>query len=73
MTKSNNILLVLSIVLLLISAFGTFTLLSNITFETPPAEVPKTIQTGEIRLSILPDPGSDSATGYVGLTILPEE
>lgn len=72
MVKSNNFLLVLTMVLLLISVIGTFTMLSKITFETTPAENPG-VKNGEITFEIYPDPGSASGTGYMTLTIEAEE
>lgn len=72
MAKSNNVLLVLTIMLLLVSLFGTFALLSNIVFEITPAEGPPATQKGEIKLEILPEPGSMSTTGQIGLEILSE-
>jgi hypothetical protein len=73
MVGSNNVLLVLTILMLLVSIFGTLTLLNNITFVTPPVKPPSAIQRGEIGFTVLPEPGSDSAIGYIGLTVLPEE
>ncbi len=73
MVKSNNILFILAIVLLLVSVFGTFALLNSINFVTIPAKGPQTTQQGEIKLTILPGPGSMSTTGYIGVNILPEE
>jgi hypothetical protein len=70
MAKVNNLVLALTIVLLFISLVGTFTLLGNINFETP--GVPGGVQQGQVKVSILPEPGSDAATGFVGFKVLPE-
>ena len=72
MAKSNNVLLVLTVVLLLVPLFTTFTLLSNITFEAPPAGPSPAIQHGYIGVTILPE-SHDSATGEISVKILPEE
>lgn len=69
MAKSNNVLLALTVVLLLVSLFGTFALMNSITFKTPPAGPSPGIQQGEIKLGILPEPSYDSTTGYIGLEI----
>ena len=69
MAKVNNMVLVLTVLLLVISLFGTFMLMSNISFETPGGPVGQ----GEVKFGVLPEPGQDADTGYVGFKILPEE
>lgn len=74
MAKSNNMLLVLTVLLLLVSLVSlvmTFTLMNKMTFEAPPAGPSPAIQHGYIGLTILPE-SHDSGTGYIGVEILPE-
>ena len=72
MAKVNNMLLVLTILLLIISLIGTFTLLSKVTFETPGGG-PSNTKHGEVKFRILPETEviDGSATGYVALTVEP--
>lgn len=74
MAKSNNIILVLAIVLLLVSLFGTFTLLGKINFETPSEPSPG-VQKGEVKFVVLPipEPSSMSTTGHIGFVVNLEE
>lgn len=74
MAKSNNMVFILAVVLLLVSVFGAFVLLSSVTFVTPPVVGPQTTQHGELKLTILPDrQTSMSTTGYLGFEIPPGE
>lgn len=70
MVETKNVLFALSAILLVISLFGTYVVLTPI--DTSPSEAPRSVQKGKVKLNILPDPGSDSVTGKVVLAILPE-
>jgi hypothetical protein len=72
MAKSNNMLLVLAIALLIVSLFGTVAILNSVGMANVPVTKPSTIQQGQVKLEIVPDAGADAATGYVTLNILPE-
>jgi hypothetical protein len=70
---SNNILLVLTLLLVLVSLFGTVTLLNNIEFTQYPDGGSPTVKNGEVKIEILPEPTkSMSTTGYMSVKILPE-
>jgi len=71
MAKNNNIILVLTLLLLLVSVFGTLSLMNKITFESPRSS--PAVERGEIKVEVIPEPGSDSMTGQIALTILPRE
>ena len=68
MAKVNNLLLVLTILLLFISIFGTVALMDITRFEGP-VKQPSNIAKGELKLKIEPGPGSDSVTGRIALNI----
>ena len=68
MAKMNNLLLVLTILLLLISIFGTVALMDVTSFEGP-VKQPSNVAKGELKLTIEPGPGSDSVTGRILLDI----
>jgi len=72
MEEANNIILVLSVLLLIISVVGTALLLEKISVGTTVPTV-QTTQRGEVKLTILPPPNSVSTTGHIGLNILPGE
>lgn len=72
MAKSNNMLLVLAIALLIVSLFGTVAILNSVGMANVPITKTSTIQQGQIKLEIVPGAGSDAATGHVALSILPE-
>ena len=71
MERVNNLVVALTIVLLIISLFGTFTLIGKINFVQP-AHSPTNVQTGKVGFQIT-EPGTISLTGHVGLEVLPEE
>jgi hypothetical protein len=73
MAKSNNMVLVLVVVLLAISVLGTVLIVSSMPFEGSPSSGQASTTTGKVSVTITPGPGSDSATGYVSLTILPSK
>jgi hypothetical protein len=72
MAKVNNMLLVLTILLLIISLLGTFSLLSKVSFERPGGG-PSGVKHGEVKITVLPETEvtDGSATGYVTLTVEP--
>ena len=74
--KVNNVLLVLTLVLLLISVVGTFTLMNKIALMDAPGSPDSigTKQVGVVGLEIVPDkPELRSTEGRVSLEILPSE
>jgi len=71
MVETKNMLFTLSVILLVISLFGTYIVLTPV--DTYPSRAPESVQEGKVKLNILPGPGSDAVTGKVALKILPEE
>jgi hypothetical protein len=70
MAKANNMVLVLSIILLMISVIGTFVMIEKISLNVP-GEGHKSVQQGIVGFTILPTLEGDSATGRIGVAILP--
>jgi len=70
MAKTNNLVLILSVVLLIVSIVGTFVMIEKVSFGIP-GEGPKPVQQGKVELTILPAPAGVSSTGMIGVAILP--
>jgi len=72
MVKTNNTILFLSVILLIISLAGTFLMLEKTSFNLP-GEGPEPVQQGKVELTILPAPAGVSSTGMIGVAILPSK
>ena len=70
MVKGKSLILVLAILLVMFSVLGSLIVLENTVLNAPRGT---STQQGEVKLNILPNRGSSSTTGYVGLKVVPGE